>query len=326
MLDEGAVRREDVRYHVGLHQLAAVDHGADRRRHFEVGDLAALAESAGGQLHRAHPVGGIVEALFRLGRQVDAGGLPEAEGGKIAAEGLFSQPGTDLDEALIAGVFEGLGHGLCSVALVVGAVEPGPRHRDGLAAVEAGMLGDSPGVQRGGAGDELEDAAGLVQVADGFVPPLGLLGQLQCGGPCAAGEGFHLRPGGGVENDAGLVGVVGGGGGHGQHRPGVHIHHDAHRPRGDMVLLHRVAQRVFEVVLDVGVDGQPQPVPLGGEALGLVALFQCVAPRIDGGEDHPVFPGEEAVVFQFQPGDARVVHIREPQHGREELPLRVPPL
>ena len=93
-----------------------------------------------------------------------------------------------------------------------------------------------------------------------------------------------------------------------------------------MVLLHRVAQRVFEVVLDVGVDGQPQPVPLGGEALGLVALFQCVAPRIDGGEDHPVFPGEEAVVFQFQPGDARVVHIREPQHGREELPLRVPPL
>ena len=81
-----------------------------------------------------------------------------------------------------------------------------------------------------------------------------------------------------------------------------------------MVFLYRVAQRVLEVVLDVGVDGEPQAVPLGGEALGLIALFQCVAPGVDGGEHHAVFPGEQIVVFQLQPRDTGVVHIGETQH------------
>ncbi len=85
-------------------------------------------KGAGRQLYRAHSVGGVVEALFRLGGQVDAGGLPQAEGGKIIAEGLSAQSGPDLDEALIAGVFEGLGHALGPMALVVGTVEAGPCH------------------------------------------------------------------------------------------------------------------------------------------------------------------------------------------------------
>ncbi len=58
------------------------------------------------------------------------------------------------------------------------------------------MPGDSPGVQRGGAGDELEDTAGLVQVADSLVPPLGLLGQLQGGSALFAGKGIHGLAGG----------------------------------------------------------------------------------------------------------------------------------
>ena len=325
MFNEAPIRREDVGDHVGPHQLSAVDHGADGRCHFEVGDLAALPEGAGGQLHRAHPVGGVVQALLRLRGQVDAGGLPEAEGGEVVAESLPAQPGTDLDEALVAGVFERLGHGLGPVALVVGAVEPRPGHRDGLAAVETGMPGDGPGIQRGGAGDELEDAARFVEVADGLVPPLGLLGQLQGGTARLAGKALHLVPGGFVRDDAGLVGVVGGGGGHGQHGPGVHVHHDAYGPRGNMVFLHRVPQRVFQIVLDLGVDGQPQAVALGGKTLGLVALFQRVAPGVDRSQHHAVLAGEQAVVLQLQPGDPGVVHIGEPQHRREELPLRIPP-
>ena len=85
-----------------------------------------------------------------------------------------------------------------------------------------------------------------------------------------------------------------------------------------------IAQRVFQVMLDVGVDGQPQAVPLGGEALGLIALFQRVAPGVDGGEHHAVFPGEQVVVFQLQPRDTGVVHIGETQHRGQKLPLRVP--
>ncbi len=126
---------------VGLHQPAAVDHSTDGRGHFRIGDLAALPEGAGGKLHRAHAVGGVVQALFRLGGQVDAGGLPQAKGCKVVAEGLFAQPCPDLDKALVAGVFQRLGHGLAAVALVVGAVEPGARHRDGLAAVKGGVFG-----------------------------------------------------------------------------------------------------------------------------------------------------------------------------------------
>ena len=122
------LRAEDVRDDVGLHQPSAVDHGADRRRHLEVRDLAALPEGAGRQLHRPHPVGGVVEALFRLGGQVDAGGRAEAEGRKVVAERLFAQPCADLDEALVAGVLKGLSDGLRAVALVVGAVEAGAGH------------------------------------------------------------------------------------------------------------------------------------------------------------------------------------------------------
>ena len=187
------------------------------------------------------------------------------------------------------------------------------------------MPGDGPGIQRGGAGDEFEDAARLVEVADGLVPPLGLLGQLQGGTARLAGKALHLIPDSLVCDDTGLVGVVGGGGGHGQNGPGVHVHHDAHGPRGHMVFLHRVPQRVFQIVLDLGVDGQPQAVALGGKTLGLVALFQRVAPGVDRSQHHAVLTGEQAVVLQLQPGDPGVVHIGEPQHRREELPLRIPP-
>lgn len=74
VVDDFALRAEDVRDDIGLHQPPAVDHGADRRRHLEVRDLAALPEGAGRQLHRPHPVDGVVEALFgSAGRSMPVG-------------------------------------------------------------------------------------------------------------------------------------------------------------------------------------------------------------------------------------------------------------
>ena len=71
-----------------------------------------------------------------------------------------------------------------------------------------------------------------------------------------------------------------------------------------MVLLYGVGQRIFKVVLDTAVDGEPQAVPLGGKTLGLVALLQCVAPGVDSCEHHAVFPGEQIVIFDADAGDA----------------------
>ena len=49
------------------------------------------------------------------------------------------------------------------------------------------------------------------------------------------------------------------------------------------------------------VDGEPQAVPLGGEALGLIALLEGVAPGVHRREDDAVFAGEQVVILQFEP-------------------------
>ena len=68
-----------------------------------------------------------------------------------------------------------------------------------------------------------------------------------------------------------------------------------------MVLLYRVAQRVLEVVLDVGVDGEPQAVPLGGEALGLIALLEGVAQAFTAVRTTPFSPVSRSSYFSSRP-------------------------
>ena len=41
---------------------------------------------------------------------------------------------------------------------------------------------------------------------------------------------------------------------------------------------------------------------------------------------HAVFPGEQIIIFQFQPGHPCVVHIGEPQHRSQKRALRIPAL
>ena len=210
------------------------------------------------------------------------------------------------------------------MALVVGAVEPGARHRDGLAAVKGRVFAHGTGVQRSGAGDELEHTARLVQVAHCLVAPLGLLCQLQRGGALFAGKGVHGLAGALVVDHTRLVGVVGGGGGHSQYSPGVHVHYDAHCPGGNVMLLHGIIQRVFKVMLDVCVNGQPQAAALQRHPLGLVALFQRIAPCVDRRQHHAVFPGENVVVLQLQPAHTGIVHVCKAQHRGQKFPLRIP--
>ena len=62
-------------------------------------------------------------------------------------------------------------------------------------------------------------------------------------------------------------------------------------------------------------------VPLRSETLGLIALLEGVAPGVHRREDDAVFAGEQVVILQFEARDARVVHIGEPQHRGQKLPL-----
>ena len=87
-------------HHMGLHQLAAVDHRADGCDHLQVAHLAALPEGAGSQLHRAHAVGGIVFAALDLAGQVNTGCGAQAKGGKVIAKVLFAQPRPHLDHSI----------------------------------------------------------------------------------------------------------------------------------------------------------------------------------------------------------------------------------
>ena len=93
-----------------------------------------------------------------------------------------------------------------------------------------------------------------------------------------------------------------------------------------MVLLHRIIQRIFKIMLNICIDGQPQPAAFHRDKLSLVALRQRVAPSVHGGQHHSVLPGKGVIVFKFQPADPGVVHIGEPQHRGQQLPLWVPAL
>ena len=92
------------------------------------------------------------------------------------------------------------------------------------------------------------------------------------------------------------------------------------------MLLHRIIQRIFKVMLNICIDGQPQPAALHGRKFRLVALRQRVAPSIHRSQHHPILPGKGVVIFQLQPADPGVVHIGKPQHRDQQLPLRVPAL
>ena len=308
-LHNSAVRRRDFRHNVGLHQLAAVYHRTDRREHLQVADLAALPERAARQLHRAHPVRRVVFAAPDLARQVDARGLPQAEGRKVITEAFFSKPRTDLDKAGVAADSQPPGEGLGAVDMPVCTAEP--RACDGYF-TRAGEIVRGltrPGVQRRRRRDKLEHAARLIQVTDGLVAPLCLLGLLQRGAALLAGQGIHSVTDFLIYKGPRRVRVVVGLAGHRQHGPGVDIHHDADAALGYMMLRHSGGQCAFEPVLNVRVDGQRQRAAGHGVHQRLVVRRHIVAPGVLGGQDAPVLPGQFVVVTQLQPPQARVVHV-----------------
>lgn len=207
--------------------------------------------------------------------------------------------------------------------LAVGAAETGAGYPDLAGADEGAVPGADAGVQRGRRGDEFEHAARLVQVTDGLVAPLSLLRSLQGGAAFLPFQRVDLGADLLIHDEARLVGIVVRFGGHGQDRSGLHIHHDAHRAGGHLVLLHRGGEGALQIVLDVGVDGQRQ-------GIARHSLHQCavmgghiIAPGVFGGQHPAVFSGQFLIVLQFQPPETLVIHVGEAQDTAHEISLRI---
>ena len=282
------VRVGDLFHDIGLHQLSPVHNGGHGGDHLNGGDLAGLAKSAACQLHRAHAVRGVKLALFGFCGQIDARGALQPKGREVVAEPVLAQPLPDLDKALVAAVGQRLRHRLAAVAPVVGAVKRDARHQVSPAAVERAGRGHRACVQRGRTGNQLKHRARLVQIAHGLVAPLGLLGQLQSRLALLALQRVHLGAHIRVRNHPGLVGVIVRLCCDRQNPAGVHLHHNPNGPGRHIVLLHRIVQVFFQVVLHAGFNRELQAVALHRRNVGVIVCGHIVAPGVLGAQHPPV--------------------------------------
>ena len=143
--------------------------------------------------------------------------------------------------------------------------------------------------------DQLEDRAGLVDVADGMIAQ-------------------QFRRG-----VAKVVGVEGGADGEGQNLAGVHVL-DNHCAVGRLGALHGVIQRPLGHELNVLVDGQHQvPARLGFALAGA----EHVAARIQGRIHAAGDAVQLRLELQLQAAQAVVVHAHIAQHLRGDLIVRI---
>ena len=93
-----------------------------------------------------------------------------------------------------------------------------------------------------------------------------------------------------------------------------------------MVLLCGEGQGVFQIMLDVHIQGKLEGVARLGLHQGIVAFRHIIAPGVLGGHHPAVLPFEQVVIFQFQAGHPVPVHIGEAQDRAGKIPLGVYPL
>ena len=123
-MNHGAVLGADGLNHIGLHQIAPVNHRGKGGDHLKGRHLHALAEGGHRQVHPGHhiPVPDVALGAGLAG-QVHAGLLLQPEGLEIIIKGIHTQPLSDGDKRRVAGVLHRLGQGLGAVPLPSGAVD-----------------------------------------------------------------------------------------------------------------------------------------------------------------------------------------------------------
>ena len=270
---------------------------------------------------------------LHLARQVDAGGLHEAEGLQIAVVCLRADLQAHGDEGRVAGVAGSHLQGLGAVAGPLGTVDgfSPALHVDGAGAGEGGVHVHHALLQGRGQRDGLEGGAGLVGVLIALVPPLLILSVgpgirqglvilfLRFIGSTVlldlrqSGIQFRLKP---LSIDGGKVSrIIVGIGGHGHNAAGVHVHDDAGAAVGRVVLIQHTLQALFQGVLDVGVQSQHQAAAiLRIKHLLAAAEQQGCAVDIGGRDSQAVAAVEHVIIGRLQPVGAHIAGIDEPYH------------
>ena len=150
----GRILRED---QAGLHQLAAVGHGAEKAQHgIGANQVRGLADAGPGQLRVPHKFGGVA-----AGHGADAAEallVQKAVARHIVHQGVLPQHHRNLGEGAVAGVGEGLLKGLLIVGAGAGDGDAGNVVL--LVAVEGAFIDVLDLLIGRGGGDQLEDGAG----------------------------------------------------------------------------------------------------------------------------------------------------------------------
>ena len=305
------VRVQHLLHHVRLYQISAVDDGAGRCDHLDGRGGRRLAEGGGGQLHGPHSFQR--DVLCRsLVVHVDARFLVEAEGLHIIAERLRPH---HLPQRDIVGVARAVQAAEEVQRAVVGVRAPhgAARHGDGALAGVRGVQVRRAGVQRSRSRDDLEHRAGVVQVGHRLVAPLRpLRGIFRVRPFVFIRNGRDLCRQRLVRNGVRVLQVVVRHRRHGQDRPRVHVHHDAHRAVFHMILVHGVLQVFFQCALDAGVQRQHQAVAVLGVIGRLVgAVWQIVSPGVLHAHHAPGGALERIVVIALDAQHAVAVRVHK---------------
>ena len=311
--DRLPVAVDDALDHIRLHEIAAVDAGADRRDELQRRDRKRLAERSRRELRE---VFGVIERVLAppdaaaLAGQVDAGlggeaavdvvgQVQEAERLGILVKCARADELADLHERDVARVLHGLRERLAAVAGRLPALDRigTAEHGDAAAAVKRRAFIDHALLERHGQRDDLERRAGLVGIRECLVAPLLLL---RGGQQLRALVGVGLGVDGLLILVADLLVVVEvkiPERDHAEDRAGARVHGDGCRTVLHVVVLDRLLQVLFEVILDGGVDGQVHVVALCLVVVILVVDKEHIrAAVIRRADDAPGAAGEVAVI------------------------------
>ena len=231
------------------------------------------------------------------------------------------------------------------------------------AAVKLLPGGHHTGIQPGGCRDQLKDRTGDIQLGNVLILPLGLAQHtLQTGVLAADGVAFLVQRGlaadaavlhnvghllftqaalqplnvvGGqrfgvedrlhfcVGNHIRLVGVKLLGGGHGQHRAGLDVHHNGAAAAVHLVGVHGLVQILFHDGLHVFVNRQHKVVAVHGVIDLGGGFVQHLAVAVGFGNAASGCAGQRFLVGLFQPVGTLAVGIAEPQHRCQKFAVGV---
>ena len=193
------IRKKDVRGQVDATVGDGGDHGDELNRCY--GDFLADGDGADGG---AAPALGWLKQSAGFAGEFDAGAGAEAEGANVLIEAVVADFEREFDGGDVAGSSQSRGDGDDAHAAIGLVVVDDAAGKGDLAALAVDRVVGRGHVlvERGGVGDELEDGAWLVDIADGVV-----LEQL--------GRGV-----------AKVVGIEGGSNGESENLAGVHVLHD----------------------------------------------------------------------------------------------------